>query len=45
MSATDPNHIERKRTNDWLRYILMALLVEKIIQHCFVTLAFYFDRV
>jgi hypothetical protein len=28
---------------DWIRYILMALIVEKIVQHCFVTLAFFFD--
>ena len=27
----------------WLRYLLIALVVEKIIQHVFVTLAFYFD--
>jgi hypothetical protein len=28
---------------DWIRYLLMALIVEKIVQHCFVTLAFFFD--
>ena len=27
----------------WLRYLLIALVIEKIIQHGFVTLAFYFD--
>jgi hypothetical protein len=28
---------------DWARYVLMALAAEKIIQHIFVTLAFYFN--
>lgn len=27
----------------WLRYLLIALVLEKIIQHIVVTLAFYFD--
>ena len=27
----------------WLRYLLIALVCEKIIQHTFVTLAFYFN--
>ncbi len=29
--------------SSWPRYILLALLAEKVIQHVFVTLAFYFD--
>ncbi len=31
------------RNRGWLAYIIMALLAEKIIQHVFVTTAFYFD--
>ncbi len=31
------------RDRGWLVYIIMALLAEKIIQHVFVTAAFYFD--
>ncbi len=29
--------------NAWLRYTLLVLLAEKVTQHVFVTLAFYFD--
>ncbi len=29
--------------NPWPRYLLLALLAEKVTQHIFVTLAFYFD--
>ena len=28
---------------DWVKYILLALLLEKLIQHIFVSLAFYFN--
>lgn len=31
----------RSANSGWIRYILLALTVEKIIQHIYVTLAFY----
>ena len=37
-----PGEIKKART-DWIRYLLIALAFEKIIQHVFVTLAFYFN--
>ncbi len=33
----------RPAKSGWIRYLLIALTVEKIIQHIFVTLAFYFN--
>ena len=33
----------KKAKSGWIRYLLLALTVEKIIQHVFVTLAFYFN--
>jgi hypothetical protein len=43
MSTLEQPAVEKKAKIDWIRYILIALIVEKILQHCFVTLAFYFD--
>jgi hypothetical protein len=44
MDATDnPTGEIKKAKIDWVRYLLIALTVEKIIQHTFVTLAFYFN--
>jgi hypothetical protein len=42
---TQPENPDRLRTAKpgWIRYVLLALTVEKIIQHIFVTLAFYFN--
>ena len=31
------------RESDWVYFVLIVLIVEKIIQHIFVTLAFYFN--
>lgn len=31
------------RSTPWLRYIVIALVVEKIVQHVFVTAAFFFN--
>jgi hypothetical protein len=33
----------KKRKSGWIRYILLALIAEKIIQHIFVTMAFYLN--
>ncbi len=33
----------KKGKSGWIRYLLLALIVEKIIQHIFVTMAFYFN--
>ena len=33
----------RHGTSIWLKYILIAVVFEKVIQHCIVTLAFFFD--
>lgn len=33
----------KKASTDWIRYLLIALAFEKIIQHIFVTMAFYFN--
>ncbi len=38
---SNPPSAKAKRT--WLKYALLALIGEKIIQHVFVTLAFYFN--
>ena len=37
-----PEGIKQAKSG-WIRYLLIALTVEKIIQHIFVTLAFYFN--
>jgi hypothetical protein len=42
-TADNSPSIIRKNKIDWIRYLIIALTIEKIIQHCFVTLAFYFD--
>ncbi len=34
---------DEQRKRPWLRYILIALLAEKVIQHVAVTAAFYFN--
>lgn len=34
---------DQHRDQSWLRYILIALLAEKVIQHVAVTAAFYFN--
>jgi deazaflavin-dependent oxidoreductase (nitroreductase family) len=39
----DPHRAARHGTAVWLRYSLIAVLFEKIIQHCIVTLAFSFN--
>lgn len=41
--AQEPSTEGKKAKTDWTRYLLMALAAEKIIQHIFVTLAFYFN--
>lgn len=33
----------KTRNTVWVKYLLIALIVEKSIQHIFVTLAFYFN--
>jgi len=33
----------RKTKPDWIYYLLILLIIEKIVQHIFVTLAFYFN--
>ena len=44
MGPADNNpSVITKRKIDWVRYLLIALTIEKIIQHSFVTLAFYFN--
>jgi hypothetical protein len=37
------NHTVTLTQTTWARYLLLALIVEKIIQHIVVTLAFYFN--
>ncbi|MGE5601657.1 MAG: hypothetical protein ACM30E_01320 [Nitrososphaerales archaeon] len=39
----DGNRTARKTRRTWIRWALVALLVEKIVQHVVVSLAFYFD--
>jgi hypothetical protein len=36
-------HAVHSTKTAWIRYLLIALIVEKIFQHVFVTLAFYFN--
>jgi hypothetical protein len=38
----DTNEIQKTRRS-WIWYVLIILIVEKIIQHLFVTIAFYSD--
>ena len=35
--------VTKKGEIGWIRFLLIGLTIEKIIQHIFVTLAFYFD--
>lgn len=39
----DTYRIARKAKTSWVKYILIALIIEKIIQHIAVTIAFYFN--
>jgi hypothetical protein len=39
----NPQEAQTMMKPAWLRYVLMALIVEKIVQHIAVSLAFYFD--
>jgi hypothetical protein len=41
--ADTTSRVIKQGKNNWIRYLLIALTTEKIIQHILVTLAFYFD--
>jgi hypothetical protein len=42
-SGESRSRVTKEGRIDWLWYLLVALTIEKIIQHIFVTLAFNFD--
>ena len=42
-ASLDPRNLARYGTMGWLTYVLVAVVVEKIIQHSVVTLAMFFN--
>ena len=43
MAAKEISRISAPAKSTWIYFVLILLVVEKIIQHIFVTLAFYFN--
>ncbi|MGD8586080.1 MAG: hypothetical protein PVJ75_12075 [Chloroflexota bacterium] len=42
-SEVDGHRVDRNAKTTWIKYILIAVLFEKIVQHIFVTIALYFN--
>ncbi len=43
MTSKEVAHTSEVTKSNWIYYLLILLIVEKIIQHVFVTLSFYFN--
>jgi hypothetical protein len=43
MASDGVSHDSARTKSNWIYYLLILLVIEKIVQHVFVTLAFYFN--